>query len=277
MESNDQNENPNNDSLNNALTEFEANGSDSPPNAPTAQNQSMTESRPPQLQSTAQSSQPNQYNQTPQTNLQPTPSSEPPIRSAKANPNPVFIGAIAVAIVLLGISGLFAWLFLSGTINPSDDNTDQYEMSDNNNDNNSNDNSDIIINGLQAGQQNAKYRDDMARLAVSVVQYMADNMGEMPEITNGTLSSEFNQYLPEDDYLTDNISGNPYTIKAYNSFAESPFPDDQSKLNNTPSDEMYIFYGATCDGINIMPNDNTRNFVVTHSSTDNSTHFCSGQ
>lgn len=127
---------------------------------------------------------------------------------------------------------------------------------------------------LNDAKLDTEYRDDLASLSSLMNQYQANNRGQLPKISDGKLVG-FDSYLETGDYV-DEATGNNYTLVAYDSFADSEYGADDSLLNSVSSDEIYVFYKATCEDNKITVADNPRKVAFVHSSANNDKYYCTG-
>ena len=118
---------------------------------------------------------------------------------------------------------------------------------------------------------NAIYLGDMNVLATVFEQYQANNYGKLPAIKDGTISA-IDEYL--EDNFVDSVTGNKYTIKAFADFAKTPYATDDSELSKIKSDEMYVFYKATCEDDKVSGIDSSKRFAVVHATSEGTSYIC---
>ena len=128
---------------------------------------------------------------------------------------------------------------------------------------------------LNDAKLDTEYRDDLASLSSLMNQYLTNNRGRLPKISEGKLEG-FDSYLETGDYV-DEVTGNNYSLVAFDSFTDTEYEADDSLLNSIKSDEIYVFYKATCESNNkIVGAENPRKVVFVHSSANNDKYYCTG-
>ena len=145
---------------------------------------------------------------------------------------------------------------------------------------------DSATSQLQVSQQNTELRNDLATTATNLVQYMTNNNGQLPAlpadsvsvdstnaIENGEIGVFYNDYLNSQTEFTSPL-GDQYVLKVYGSLAAAPFASDTTILKGSPSNEIYIVYGAKCDNISLLEA-GPRNFAILSPLIGDAGPYCS--